>query len=414
MSKNQAGTLQGVFYKYIYNPFFEKRSFVSDLILKGVFHNDVTHKGEIIDTERGSRIDAVFISVNTIAREVASTPIDIIKNTSKGKEKQRNGIYRLLAIRPNRNMSAINFWYTVLWNYLTYGNSYNLIRRDGNLTPIEILPLHPRDVKVQRTGGDVFYVVKDQVIPSRDILHFKQYTIDGIQGISPIEYNQSVLTHKVNQQDFSNNSIGKKPTGFISGELSEEQLNQLGKNWTGRVAKGEMPVINGADAKFNALTISPNEAQFLETSKYTDQKVYAIYNLPPTFAQDYGDGVKANAEQQALTLIKHTLITHYMIIEQECDEKLFPESNKSKENPLFVKFNQWGKLRGDTSATNEQIRTNVTLGIWNADDVRDKIYDMEKQPDGLGETFFIQGAMVDKSKPNLLVNSNGQLKNAET
>ena len=398
MSSNtdNPGKLAGLFYKYVYNPAYKARSIVSDFFLKNIRNVRLTNKGEIVDYTEGSQIDAAFIAISTVSREVSSTPIDIKQNSDRGPQKLNNHpVYRLLAVRPNKNMSAINFWYSVVWCYLTQGNSYNLIIRDGNFNPVQIIPLLPERVRVEVSGGEKFYVYNGQAIPSRDILHFHQYTIDGVTGISPIEWNQRLFVSKVNQQDYSDNSMGNKPNGFLSGDLSEEQLNQLGKNWTERISKGEMPLLNGSDAKFNSVTIPPNDAQFLETSKYSDQKVYGIYNLPPTFAQDYEDGIKANAEQQALTLIKHTLIAHYMIIEQECNEKLFTERNKKAENPLFVKFNQWGKLRGDTKATNEQIRTVLTLGTWTINEVREKIYDMPKLEGNIGDKVYMQGAMVE-------------------
>ena len=65
---------------------------------------------------------------------------------------------------------------------------------------------------------------------------------------------------------------------------------------------------------------------------------------------------------------------------------------------MFVKFNQWGKLRGDTAATNEMIRTNVSLGIWNANEVREKVYDMPIQEGGVGDIYYHQGAMMEKGK----------------
>lgn len=392
--------LQNIFYRVVYNPLAKTRSYVSDLFLKHIYNPVFTSSGELITAENGSKIDAVFTAINTIAREVASTPIDIKQDSENGK-KARKDIpqYRLLSMRPCRNMSAYNWTYANVFCYLAWGNAYNLIVRDGNYQPVELIPLMPWKTKVVEEGGDVFYIYKNgDPIPARDILHFKAYTIDGINGVSPIVWNATLMGAKINQQNYSNNSLGNKPNGFISGDLNDEQMNQLSDSFTGRMNAGKIPYINGIDAKYNSITIPPNEAQYIETSKYTDQKIYGIYNLPPTFAQDYEQGVKANAEQQALTLVKHTLNPHYMLFEQECNEKLFSERNKMTQYPMYVKFNQWGKLRGDIDATANLISVVTTNGIWNADEVREKMFDMSKQDNGVGEKYYIQGAMIEKGK----------------
>lgn len=396
-SNHQPGFLQRLFQKFVYNP-QHKRGVVSDLILKSHYNPfTVAATGEVINADRGSRIDAVFTSVNTISREVASTPIDIKQDSENGKIRRKdNPNYRLLAIRPNKKMTAYNFWYSNVFCYLTWGNAYNLIVRDGNMMPSQLIPLMPWRVRVIEQDGEIFYRYENgDPIPARDILHFKAYSIDGINGVSPIEYNATLMGHKINQQTYSNNSLGKKPPIVFSGDVTEEQMDALTSSFTKRFADNNIPYINGQDVKMHALTIPPNEAQYLETSQYTDQKIYGLYNLPPTFAQDYDQGVKSNAEQQALTLVKHTLIPHYMLIEQECNEKLFPERNKAQINPLFVKFNANGKLRGDMQTRKDFYQTMLTSGVMNADEVRE-LEDMPKQKDGIGEKYYIQGAMYDK------------------
>ena len=390
--------LQRVFYRLVYNPLIKTRSIIQDFYLKNIYNPTWTTNGELITAENGSKIDSVFTAINTIAREIASTPVDIKQDTENGKIRRKDLIqYRLLSSRPNYKMSSYVWLYSNVFCYLAWGNAYNLIKRDGNSQPTDLIPLMPWNVKIIEEDGEIFYVHKNEPIPARDILHFKAYTINGLEGISPIVHNAQLMGHKINQQRYSDNSIGTKPNGFISGDLTEEQMDQLSDSFTGRMKQGKLPFINGIDAKYNPISIPPNEAQYIETSQYTDQKIYGIYNLPPTFAQDYDQGVKANAEQQALTLVKHTLIPHYMLIEQELNEKLFTERNKSSMFPLFVKFNANGKMRGDMNTRKEYYQTMITSGVMNANEVRE-LEDMPRQDGDIGDKYYIQGAMVEKGK----------------
>ena len=112
--------------------------------------------------------------------------------------------------------------------------------------------------------------------------------------------------------------------------------------------------------------------------------------MPPSFAQNYERATYANASQQDMVYVKHTLTPWLRMIEQECDSKLFSEANKVSSNPFFTKFNVNSILRGDIQARADYYKT-MKDGIMTTNEIR-KLEDLPPVPEG--NVVQMQGAMI--------------------
>ncbi len=366
---------------------------------QGVFGGTATESGENVSSFRGSKISTVFTCVNTIAQSIASLPINVKKESNGIVSNQgMNPVSIVLKRRPNSKMTPYALKYSNVFNMLTYGESFNLIIRNSRMEVIELLPLMPYDVEIQEIDGFVMYLHKGSVYAESEILHYKMYTRDGVRGISPITWNAELMGVKLKLEKYGARAIAQKPAGYLSAEnATDPQIQSIGQNWNAAI-NGEningTPFLTGG-AKYNPLMITPNEAQYLETRILTNTEIYGIYRLPPVFAQNYKDSTYANAEQSDTILVKHTLAPILTLIEEENNNKLFSEANKAASNPFFTKFNINAILRGDTKTRREWYQTMLTSGVLSANEVRD-IEDMPPQSDGVGDDYYIQGAMVRK------------------
>ena len=374
--------------------------------------------GEPVGSDSGTRIDTVYTCLNVLGREIGSTVYDVKQKTPEGRiVADKNPVHRLLHTRPNQFTTAYNFWYSNVWLYNSWGNAYNLILRDSKRQPGELIQLMPWEVSIEIENGNVFYVHnRNETFSARDILHYKHTTKDGITGISPITHNSELMGYKLKQQKYSSRVIGEKPVGYMSSEVATPEQGTAAVEGWNKTVQGDSikgtPFLSGG-FKYNQLMINPEDGQYLETAQYTDQKILGIYNMPPNFAQDFKDGIKANSEQQAIILVKHTLMPHYFMIEQENNEKLFPAGNTS----LFTKFNIASKLRGDLKARFEAYHIGVNDGFMNLNQVRE-LEDWNKGPKELDKFFqngnFAEvgkGPMMDADRKMLeILNSNGKKK----
>lgn len=131
-----------------------------------------------------------------------------------------------------------------------------------------------------------------------------------------------------------------------------------------------------------------------------------IYRMQPVMVSVHEDSNYSNAEQQNIIHAKYTLSAPIAAWEQEANTKLFSERNKTASAPFYTKININGLLRGDTTAQMEMIRTMVTLGIFNQNDVLG-LMDMPKVDDG--DDYYIQGAMIKKGAEPLPPTSRDRL-----
>lgn len=376
----------------LWNPQFRDRITYEQWLLSGDggSYLGATESGEGVSEERGSRETTVFNCINLLAQDVAQTPFKVHKGTDVAKI---HPAHRLVSLKPNNKMSAYAYWYSQVFLYLTWGNSYSIIIRDGNRMPSMLLPLEPSKVRIVESGNMCWAEVHglNFPIPYEDILHFKLYTRDGLNGISPILYNAETIGYKIKQTKYSARSLGSVPPMYFSGEANDDQQKQIVKAWKENIHGSRVhgvPFLVG-DIKANKLQIPPNELQYIETKIETNKEIFGIYRVNPTLISNFDQGVQANAEQQALNHVKFTLQPHFQMIEQECNIKLFPERTE-----YFTKHNVNGFLRGDTQTRKEYYQFMRTGGIMNADEIR-ALEDMGPQEGTKGKKYFIQGAMMD-------------------
>ena len=390
------------FVSKFFNSFIKKRQSYADYLYQQNYSfNPDNESGELVTVDRGSKISTVFTCVNTIAQDIAKISFNVIREVDGVKTvEKRSPIYRLIHNAPNKTTTAFNFWYSIAWSALTKGNGIALIVRDKNQIPTEFIQLDGSHPKIIKEDGDLFYSVNDStVVPSRDILHFKMYSFDGIVGVSPITFNAQVMGYKLKQEKYSAKVIGTKGSGFISSEgLTPEQGKEVAKGIKDALANGSIPFIGAAGrTTWNQQLLTPNEGQYIETRYQTNTEIYGIFRMPPSFAQNYERATYANASQQDMVYVKHTLTPWLRMIEQECDSKLFSEANKVSSNPYFTKFNVNSILRGDIQARADYYKT-MKDGIMTSNEIR-KLEDLPPVPEG--DVVQMQGAMIPLgTKPN--------------
>lgn len=386
----------------VWDAIFDKRSSTYADHIYTQYFGGFNEAGEHVSADRGSKIAAVFTCVNVISQDVAKLPFNVHKDDKDGGAQITKSIpvYRLIHSSPNRHTTAFSFWYSIVWETLTKGNGIALIKRDENYIPSELIQLNYDNIKIIEEDGELFYDhhLKGP-IPERDILHFKMFTKDGINGISVITHNAEVMGYKIKQEKYSAKVIGTKGSGFISSEgLTAEQGKKVADALKTQLEAGNIPFIGAqGQTKWNQQLITPNEGQYIETKLQTNTEIFGLFRMPPSFAQSYQHGASyTNSSHQDMVYVKHTLTPWIRMIEQECDRKLFSEANKVASKPYYTKFNVNGILRGDIQARAEFYNKMRTNGIMSANEIR-KLENLP--PIKHGDQVYIQGAMIPLGTP---------------
>ncbi len=82
--------------------------------------------------------------------------------------------------------------------------------------------------------------------------------------------------------------------------------------------------------KYTPISISPNEAQFLETRKFQINEIARIFRVPPHMVGDLEKSSFSNIEQQSLEFVKYTLDPWVSRWEQNIIRSLLTKEKKRK------------------------------------------------------------------------------------
>ena len=143
--------------------------------------------------------------------------------------------------------------------------------------------------------------------------------------------------------------------------------------------------------KYTPISISPNEAQFLETRKFQIDEIARIFRVPPHMVGDLEKSSFSNIEQQSLEFVKYTLDPWVARWEQAISRTLFSQTEKAT---YFVKFNVDGLLRGDYQSRMNGYATARQNGWMSANDIRE-LENLDRIPsEEGGDLYLINGNML--------------------
>jgi HK97 family phage portal protein len=265
---------------------------------------------------------------------------------------------RLLTVRPNPRMSPATFWQAMWHNYDIYGNAYAEIQRDDATGfPVGLVPIPAKLVEVKGSSEDLAaleYHVRlpgaPVVLPMRNVLHLKGFTFDGLLGLSKISLAARTVGLANNTEQYGENFFanGGLPSGVLEhpSELKGDAAKRLKDSWAaayGSLSQSQRVAVLEEGMKFHAITVPPEDAQFLEVRKFSAQQIAALYGVPARLigAND-GPVGWGSVEQETLEWVMFGLQPDIIQCEQEIHHKLLDSSDT-----FYAEFNLDGLLRAD-------------------------------------------------------------------
>jgi HK97 family phage portal protein len=326
---------------------------------------------------------AVYGCVKCISEDIAGLPLQVRRRTSDGgwAIDLRHPLNRLFR-RPNRWMSAWQFWSYSLTAACLRGNAYIVIQRDRNGMPVELIPVTPDrvTVKLSVVDGRPWYLVNARQIgigvwvPPEDMIHMKNMSVDGYLGLSPIACAQDVigLSLAAQQHGAALFRQGGQVAGVIKhpGRLGDEAAKNLGESWRdthGGVQNAFKTVILEEGMTFDKIAITNEDAQFLQTRQFQVLDICRLYRVPPHKLAEYGRATFNNIEQQQQAYVDDALGPATEQLEGLMnDQLLFDDEREDYE----THFDYTGLLRGDTIRRYQSYQIGLSNGFLNRNEVR--------------------------------------------
>lgn len=385
------------------------------------FYMGGSSAGKNVNERSAMQMTAVYSCVRILAEAVAGLPLHLYRYKEDGGKERAvdNNLYHLLHDEPNKEMSSFIFRETLMTHLLLWGNAYAQIIRNGKGEVVALYPLMPNKMQVDRDdNGELYYIYtrsSDEAktmegvtvyLRPRDVLHIPGLGFDGLVGYSPIAMAKNAIglaiaTEEYGAKFFAN---GAAPSGVLEHPGTIKDPSRLRENWNstfgGSANSGKVAVLEEG-MKYTPISISPEQAQFLETRKFQIDEIARIFRVPPHMVGDLEKSSFSNIEQQSLEFVKYTLDPWVIRWEQSLSRSLLNEDEKRK---YFFKFNLEGLLRGDYESRMSGYATARQNGWMSANDIRE-LENLDKIPaeDG-GDLYLINGNMLPLNKAGAYAN----------
>jgi HK97 family phage portal protein len=367
--------------------------------------------GKYVNERSAMQMTAVYSCVRILAEAVAGLPLHLYRYTeSGGKEKAiDHPLYLLLHDEPNPEMSSFVFRETLMTHLLLWGNAYAQIIRNGKNEVIALYPLMPNKMEVDRDEhGQLYYKYQRSndeaptmdgssvILKPCDVLHIPGLGFDGLVGYSPIAMAKNAIGMAIACEEFGAKFFanGAAPSGVLEHPGTIKDPSRVRDAWRsqfgGSSNSGKVAVLEEG-MKYTPISISPEQAQFLETRKFQINEIARIFRVPPHMVGDLEKSSFSNIEQQSLEFVKYTLDPWVIRWEQSIMRSLLsPEEKKT----YFAKFNLDGLLRGDYQSRMNGYAIGRQNGWMSANDIRE-LENLDRIPtDEGGDLYLINGNML--------------------
>jgi HK97 family phage portal protein len=289
---------------------------------------------------RSLNIAVAFRCIDLISNSIAVLEFNNFSKKGNWNQKQYNKLYELLNIAPNKFMSAFTFKKQMVQYVLANGNAYILIKRDSNTDEInQLILLDPNTVQVLAVNGEIVYnvvstsyynlpLVTPNVYNKYDIIHIKNYSLNGFVGISTLDFASMVLNTAFNSEVTANNFF--KSNNILTGilkpsagaRLTEEKAKQAKdaflKNLNSSInTNGASIIVLDSGLDYQSIQTNPKDSALIENRKFSGLQICEFFGVPPTKAFLDERINTRNNEQEQIEFLNSTLLPLIEKIESE-------------------------------------------------------------------------------------------------
>ena len=298
---------------------------------------------------------------------------------------------------------------------LLWGNAYSQIIRNGKGEVVALYPLMPDRMKVDRDEhGRLYYeytvydtddvdgrkgtdkVGRTVRLQPHDVLHIPGLGFDGLVGYSPIAMAKNAIGLAIATEEYGSKFFanGAAPSGVLEHPGTIKDPSKVRESWQatfGGSGNANKIAVLEEGMKYTPISISPEQAQFLETRKFQIDEIARIFRVPPHMIGDLEKSSFNNIEQQSLEFVKYTLDPWVSRWEQAMVRALLTPDEKKR---YFFKFNVDGLLRGDYQSRMNGYATARQNGWMSANDIRE-LENLDRIPaEQGGDLYLINGNMT--------------------
>lgn len=346
---------------------------------------------------RALQLIPLFACVRILADSIASLPVQTYRKN--GASREMLTFVPSLLFQPAARDNLFEWLHKLVVSLCLRGNAYGLVTAwDDFGFPTSIEWLNPDDVWVDesRPTMPVFYW-KGVEVPREQIVHIPWVVMPGkVVGLSPVSYFAQTIGVGLSATEYGLSWFdnGGTPPSVLKNSaktITPDESAEISDRLSARV-RARKPLVLGSDWDFEALKVSPEESQFIQTMRLNASQIAAIYGVPPEMVggDSGGSMTYANVEQNAINFVGFTLRPWLTRLEAKLSA-LMP----GKE---FVRFNVDALIRVDLRTRYEAHRIALQDGWRNRDEVR-ALEDLSPLPSGQHGDTYLPVALLAAAEP---------------
>jgi HK97 family phage portal protein len=338
-----------------------------------------TAAGEPVTVDTALRLSTVWGCVRLLADSVSTLPLHVYR----GEDRDPITTPPLLQ-RPSADFPELADWlWAVMASLLLRGNTWGVItaRAGAGMLPAQVDLVHPDRVAVVTNGdGTVTIRIGGEQMDRADLFHVKAYPFPGsMLGLSPIAYAREAIGLGLGAERYGGKLFGDSaiPAGVLTSDqhIGQERAEQLQARWEQRHKGKRRIAVLGDGAKFQAITIAPDEAQFIETQKFNVSTICRFYGIPPEMmgGETAGHEAYTSPEMRGTDFLTFTLRPWLLRVERAVSG-LLPRTQAAK-------FNAGGFVRATLRDRYEAHKVGIEAGFLTVNEARE-LEDRPPLPEG--------------------------------
>lgn len=351
--------------------------------------------GTTFCSDNSLKLSAVYRCVNCISESIAQLPISIYKTDSKGYKikNTKHDLYKILNLQPNQRMSRYTLIQLIIQSMLLRGDAYIYPLKNNNGKVEQLIYIPSENVTII-PPKNLVEPVKYQIVginglvEEKDILHFINYSAEGIYGISTLQFAYNTLGLSWDAQVHSENFFkgGCAVGGVIESDkvLQDKQKEDLAKSWNQAHGSGQSNKVaileNGLHYK--PISVNPQDAQLLQTREFNVIDICRFFGVSPIKVFDLSKSSYSTIEASNLSFLTDTISPLLQKLELEFERKLFKE-----EENIDVKFDTSYLTRTDKSSQASYYQSMFNIGAYQLNEIRKEL---DLPPVENGDNNFIQ------------------------
>lgn len=376
-------------------------------LLRELQRREYSDSGAQVTSDTAMRTATVFACVRVLSEDIAALPLLLYQRKPRGKDRvTEHWLFDLLQ-QPNAWQTGFEFR-EMQQAHLELAGSFHALKTVVRGEIRELLPLPPS--RCRDTLSATWQLQHEVQLPGdtkwtpvpRDRMYFvRGLTLDGYTGVSPIGYQRetvglSMQMVKHGARLFKN---GAQIGGVLEhpAEMSEEAAKRLKESFDEQYAgvdNAHKSLLLEEGTKYSKIGMTGEEAQFLESRKYTRSEIAGFYRVPLHLIGDLERATNANIEEQSRNYVQFGILPRLRRIEARAQLSLIPVAQR---RDFFLEHLVDGLLRGSYQVRMQGYKDAVSTGWMSRNEVRE-LENLNPGPAQLDE-FLDPAFLTGKNSP---------------